>query len=161
MKIRNLTGMLFLMVIVACSPGTLQSFYEKQQKENGMDGFNIIHIEENDKYGLVLATSWTEEYIQNKDKPGIMVYEKDNGKWVSRPGTTCAGLGATLGIGGGRYLYCGSITEKRPYVKIMVGETQAQVFDVSDKKRVWYAVEHSMGIQKWGSYETGEPVKMN
>ena len=161
MNLRNLTGMLFLIVIVACSPDTLQSTYEKQQKENGMDGFNIIHIEENDEYGLVVETSWTEEYIQNKDKPGIMVYEKDNGKWVARPGMSCDGLGGTLGIGGGRYLYCGSITENRPFVKIMVDETEAQIFEVNDKKRVWYAVEHSMGMQKWGSYETGEPQKMN
>ena len=153
--------MLFLIVIVACSPDTLQSTYEKQQKENGVDGFNIIHIEENDEYGLVLETSWTKQYIENKDKPGIMVYEKNNGKWVARPGMSCDGLGGTLGIGGGRYLYCASITENRPYVKIMVGETEAQIFDVNDKKRVWYAVEHSMGVQKWGSYETGEPVKIN
>ena len=161
MNIRILTGMLFLIVIVACSPDTLQSTYEKQQKEDGMDGFTIIHIEENDEYGLVLGTSWTEQYPDNKDKPFILVYEKNNGKWVTRPGTTCDGLGATLGIGGGRYLYCASITEDRPYVKIMVGDTEAQIFDVNDKKRVWYAVEHSMGMQKWGSYETGEPQKMN
>jgi hypothetical protein len=160
MNIRNLTGMLFLIVIVACSPDTLQSTYEKQQKENGVDGFNIIHIEENDEYGLVLETSWTEQYIQNKDKPGITVYEKDNGKWVARPGMQCEGLGGTLGIGDGRYLYCASFTEKRPYVKIMVGETEAQIFDVNDKKRVWYAVEHSKGMTVWGSYAAGDPVKI-
>ena len=160
MNIRILTGMLFLIVIFACSPDTLQSTYEKQQKENGMDGFTIIHIEENDEYGLVVETSWTEEYIQNKDKPGVMVYEKDNGKWVARPGISCDGLGGTLGIGGGRYLHCASITEKRPYVKIMVGATEAQIFDVNDKIRVWYAVGDSMDMNVWGSYATGDPVKI-
>jgi len=160
MNIRNLTGMLFLIVIVACSPDTLQSTYEKQQKENGVDGFNIIHIEENDEYGLVVETSWTEQYIQNKDKPGIMVYENHDGEWVTRPGMQCQGLPGSLGIGGGRYLYCASITENRPYVKIMVGETEAQIFDVNDKKRVWYAVVNSMDMNVWGSYATGEPEKI-
>jgi len=143
MNIRNLTGMLFLIVIVACSPDTLQSTYEKQKKESGVDGFNIIHIEENDEYGLVVETSWTEQYIENKDKPGIMVYEKYDGEWVTSPGMQCQDLPGALGIGGGRYLFCASITENQPYVKIMVGETEAQIFNV-----------------KWGSYATGEPEKI-
>jgi hypothetical protein len=163
MSTRIFIGLIVLVSIVACSPDTLQSTYEKEQKYNEMDGFNIIHIEENDRYGLVLATSWTEEYIQNRDKPGISVYEKVEGKWSRNPGISCGdGRGAaTLGIPDGNYLYCGVITEERPFVKMAVGETEAQIFDVNDKKRVWYAVEKAMGLKIRGTYESGEQVNLN
>jgi hypothetical protein len=163
MSTRIFIGLIFLISIVACSPDTLQSTYEKEQKNNGMDGFNIIHIEENDRYGLVLATSWTEEYIENKDKPGIHNYEKVDGKWVMYPGVSCGdGRGAaTLGIMDGKYLYCGVITEERPFVKMNVGETEAKIFDVNGKKQVWYAVENAMGLKIRGTYENGEQVKLN
>jgi hypothetical protein len=72
----------------------------------------------------------------------------------------CQNLPGALGIGGGRYLYCASITENRPYVKIMVGETEAQIFDFNDNKQVWYAVANSNDMNVWGSYATGEPMKI-
>jgi len=49
--------------MVACAPDTLQSTFEKDQRNDGMDNINIIHIEENELYGLVVNTSWTEDYI--------------------------------------------------------------------------------------------------
>jgi len=159
MRFKVFPGLVLSFSIVACAPDTLQSTFEKEQKDNQMDGFNIIHIEENEQYGLVLATSWTEQYIQNKDRPGINVYENQSGKWVARPGTSCDSPGASrLGIQNGLYLYCGAITEERPYVKITVGETEAKIFDVNDKNRVWYAVEESMDLKIIGSYASGEQV---
>ena len=160
MNLRIYIGLMFVIVIVACAPDTLQSTYEQQQKEDGMDGYNIIHIEENDGYGLVLATAWTEQYIENKDSPGIRVYEKADGKWVAIPGTTCdaPGGGAVLGIGGGNYLYCGSFGENRPFVEITVGETAARIFDVNDEKRVWYAVEKSRDMTVRGTNASGKQV---
>jgi hypothetical protein len=159
MKIKIFPVLVFSISMMACAPDTLQSTFEKDEKNNGMDGINIIHIEENEQYGLVLATSWTEQYIENKDKPGISVYENDNGKWIGSPGTSCSGPGATrLGIQNGLYLYCGAITENRPFVKITVGETEASIFEVNDKIRVWYAVENSMDLETKGSYASGEQV---
>ena len=134
MNLKTLTGLLLLTSLVACGPETLQSTYEKAQREDGMDGFNIIHIEENEQYGLVISTSWTEQYMENKDRPGIKYYEKMDGKWIMHPGTDC-GTGrsaSTLGIMGGSYVYCGVITEQRPFVKMTVGETEAQIFDVKN-----------------------------
>lgn len=159
MKTRIWVGLFSIVTLVACAPETLQGTFEKDEKNNGMEGINVIHVEENEQYGLVLATSWTEEYIQNKDKPGISVYENDNGKWVSRPGTSCSSPGAArLGIGNGLYLYCGTITEERPFVKVTAGETDAGIFDVNDTTRVWYAVGDSMDLAIKGSYESGEEV---
>jgi hypothetical protein len=160
MNIRLITGLVFSISIIACAPDTLQSTFEKERKDNNMNDFNIIHVEENEAYGLVVATTWTEEYIQNKDKAGIRVYENDNGKWIAMPGMDCSGQGAArLGIQNGNYLYCGSFTEDRPFVKITVGETEARIFDVTDKIQVWYAVETSMDLDTFGSYESGEQVK--
>ena len=144
MSFKILIGIMFLIVIVACTPDTLQSAYEKHQKDIGNYGFNIIHIEEHDDYGLVLATEWSEQDKEDKGKPGIGVFIKESGKWVAIPGTSCDSPQVTLGIRGGNYLYCGVIIDNRPNVEIMAGETAAQVFDVNDKKRVWYAVEKSM-----------------
>jgi len=61
-----------------------------------------------------------------------------------------------LGIQNGLYLYCGAITEDPPYVKITVGETQASIFDVNEKIKVWYAVVNSMDLKMVGSYATGD-----
>jgi hypothetical protein len=159
MKLRVFLGLLILISFAACAPDTLQSTFEKEQKSDQMDGFNIIHIEENEQYGLVVATSWTEEYIQNKDKASIRVYENDNGKWVGMPGTSCSNPGAArLGIQNGLYLYCGSIGENRPYVTITVGETEAGIYDVNDTTRVWYAVVDSFELKTVGSYASGEQV---
>lgn len=151
--------LIFLSAILACTPDTLQSTFEKDQQSNGMDGVNIIHIEENEAYGLVLATTWTEQTLENKDRPGINVYLQEDGQWMAIPGTDCDGPMFTLGIQGNGYLYCGSISEKRPYVKILVGETEAQIFDVNDKKRVWYVVGKSRGMVVQGSYTSGELVR--
>ena len=49
--------------------------------------------------------------------------------------------------------------EDRPYVKIMVGETEAQIFDLNDKKRVWYVVQKSRGLIVQGSFASGEQVQ--
>ena len=152
----SIVAMISMLSLVACSKLTLQDTYEKQQKDDGRDGFNIIHIEESEQYGLVLATSWTEEYIQNKDRPGINVYEKENGAWVSIPGVSCDNTGAArLKIQKDTYLYCGAITEDRPYIKVTVGETEAKVFKVTDSTGVWYAVEKSMDMKVIGSYANG------
>jgi hypothetical protein len=163
MKTRIVMGLLFLVSLVACSPDTLQGTFEKEQRNNGMDGFNIIHIEENDQYGLVVATSWTEQFIQNKNRPGIHVYDNENGKWVGRPGISCGdGRGSSiLGIGNGMYVYCGVITEDRPFVTMAVGETEARIFDVNESIRVWYAVVNSRDLKISGTFDNGEKMILN
>ena len=150
MKFRILIGIMFVIAIVACAPDTLQSTYEKNQKDVGNYGWNIIHIEEHDDYGLVLATQWSEQDKEDKGKPSILAFIKENDKWVVDWGAACDGPQVTQIIAGGNYLYCGTITDNRPNVEIMVGETAAQVIDVNDQKRVWYAVEKSMGLKVRG-----------
>jgi hypothetical protein len=41
----------------------------------------------------------------------------------------------------------------------MVGETGAQIFDVTDNKGVWYVVEKSRDVIVNGSYANGEQVR--
>lgn len=78
------------MSIYGCSADdSLQGAYERQIKENGMDGFNIIHLEERASVGLVLNTSWTNDYPENQFRPGIHVFEKTEGGWQAVPGTAC------------------------------------------------------------------------
>ena len=89
MKLGNFPLMVLSISMAACAPDTLQSTFEKDEKNNGMDSVNVIHVEENEQYGLVLATSWTEQFIENKDRPGISVYENNNGKWTRSPGMSC------------------------------------------------------------------------
>ncbi len=157
MKSRVFPLLVISVSMLACAPDTLQSIFEKDERNNGMDDINIIHIEENEQYGLVVNTSWAEEYIQNKDRPGISVYHKAEGKWTRSPGTSCSNQGTSkLGIQNGLFLYCGTITADPPYVKITVGETQASILDVNEKIKVWYAVVNSMDLEKVGSYATGE-----
>jgi len=150
MNFKILIGIMFVIAIVACAPDTLQSTYEKYQKDVGNYGWNIIHIAEHDDYGLVLATIWSEQDKEDKGKASILAFIKENDKWVVWMGADCDGLQVTQVIGGGNYLYCGAITDNRPNVEIMVGETAAQVIDVNDQKRVWYAVEKSMGMKVRG-----------
>jgi len=157
MKSRVFPLLVISVSMLACAPDTLQSTFEKDEKNNGMDSINVIHVEENEQYGLVLATAWNEQLIENKDRPGISVYHKVKGKWTRSPGTSCPSEGTSkLGIQNGLYLYCGAITADPPYVKITVGETQASIFDVNENIKVWYAVVNSMDMKMVGSYTTGD-----
>jgi hypothetical protein len=49
-----------------------------------------------------------------------------------------------------------TLTEEPPFVKITVGETQASIFDVNEKIKVWYAVVNSMDLEEVRSYATGD-----
>ena len=117
MKFRILIGIMFVIAIVACAPDTLQSTYEKYQKDVGNYGWNIIHIEEHDDYGLVLATTWTEQDKEDEGKADILAFTKENDKWVVDWGAACDGPQVTQIIAGGNYLYCGTITDSVPMLK--------------------------------------------
>lgn len=157
MKSETLSLLIVSASMLACAPDTLQSTFEKDERNNGVDYINIIHIEENEQYGLVVNTSWTEDYIQSKDRPGISVYHKVKGKWTRSPGTSCPSEEISrLGIQNGLFLYCGAITENPPYVKITVGETEASIFEVNEIIKVLYAVVNSMDLKMVGSWATGD-----
>ena len=160
MKLVTLPLLILSVSMLAYASDTLQGTFETDARNDGMEDFNIIHIDENEQYGLVVNTSWTEDYIQNKDRPGISVYHKVKGKWARSPGTSCSSRGTSkLGIQNGLFLYYGIIAEEPPYVpyvKITVGETEASFFDVNEHIKVWYAVVNSMDMKMVGSYTTGD-----
>ena len=141
MQIKLLLVLLCLSGITACSADTsLQGVFENQMKEDGAVGFTIIHIDEGETHGLVLYTSWTHEYPDNKNKPGIRYYEKSDKQWHGRTGTGCSDRGISrLGLMGNGYLFCAIPRENRGYEKILVGDTEAGIFQVNDSISVWYA----------------------
>ncbi len=163
MTLKKLAGILFglsfLISAAACADETLQEKYEGEMKDDKMDGFQIIQIEENERYGLIVHTAWTKQYPDNKNRPGIRVYYKDGGKWTMRPGTAC-GMGISrLSIPDKNTLYCGALTKKRPFKKIMVGDQEAKIFPVIDDIRVWYAVGQGRKLKVKGITENGNEHK--
>jgi hypothetical protein len=72
-------NLILLLLITGCSGDTsLKGAFEKQMKEDQADGFNLIHLEDNETDGLALYTSWTDDYPDNKNKPGILLRKS---KW--------------------------------------------------------------------------------
>ena len=120
MNIRLILGLTLCFLVSGCISDTLQETYEKTQKSNGMDSTNIIHLYENDRYGLVFATAWNAQYPENRNRPGISYYKKVSAKWKMQPGTDCGtGTGSSiLGLSKEEFLYCGVITSERPFTKI-------------------------------------------
>ena len=164
MKLNSVVGMCFILSFlvgtVGCADESLQEIFQRKMKDDKMDGYNIIHIEENDQYGLIVNTSWTKQYIENKNEPGIHVYKRDGSKWVMRPGTGCSAGGTSkLGIPGKKTLYCGALTIKRPFAKIIVGDHEAKIFPVTDDLRVWYAVGQGRDLKVKGIAKNGSEHK--
>lgn len=156
-------NLILLLLITGCSGDTsLKGAFEKQMKEDQADGFNLIHLEDNETDGLALYTSWTDDYPDNKNKPGINYYEKVDGKWQSRTGTGCSDGGVSrLGLMGNGHLYCSILKENMDFEKILVDGTEANVFQVGDSIRVWYAVSDEKGAKVTGVSGGGREVRLN
>lgn len=163
MRLITLLVFLSLATVAGCSDDlSLQATFEKQMKDDGVDGFNIIHIDENENRGLVLYTSWTEEYPDNKNYPGINYYRKLEQRWESRPGTACSDRGVSrLGLSGNGYLFCAVLKENMKFEKIRVGDSDAHIFNVNDSMRVWYAVADDKKAKVVGTISDGREVTLN
>ena len=151
------------MSIYGCSADdSLQGAYERQIKENGMDGFNIIHLEERASVGLVLNTSWTNDYPENQFRPGIHVFEKTEGGWQAVSGTACdANTVARLSLFGNGQLYCASLDPESEVQEVRVGQSAAQIFDSANGSRVWFAITEERDAKAIGTTPDGREIKLN
>lgn len=138
---RLLIGLMVLVLADCGGDATLQDAFEKQMKLNKVDGFDIIKLDERPDLGLVLFTSWTEAYPDNRNRPGVYVFYRQDGRWEMQPGIDCSGGGtARLGLGVRGTLYCAMLKPDWDFTKVMVGETEAGLFAFGEGQRVWYAV---------------------
>jgi hypothetical protein len=154
--------MISLAALFACTGEmTLQQTVEKQMKEDGMDGFNIIHMTENVDDALVLLTSWTEEYPDNRNRPGIYYYQKQDGQWQQATGTDCSGGITRLGLLGNGYLYCSSLEPGTGFEKILVDGEEAGMFVVNDNIRTWFHVADNNEAKVIGVNTGGKQVNLN
>jgi len=160
---KNFFLILLLTGVAGCAgDNSLQGTFEQQMKEDEVDGFNIIHIEENGSQGLVLYTSWTEKYPENKNRPGIRYYEKQDSRWEGRPGTDCSSDGiARLGLMGNGNLYCATLKENMDFEKVLVGGTEAKIFQATESQRVWFAITDDRNSKVRGIKSDGSEIALN
>jgi len=158
---------LFLVLLISSAAGcsgdkSLQGAFERQMKDNEVDGFNIIHMEENENDGLVLFTSWTSDYPQNKDKPGIYYYEKVDKAWKNQTGSDCSGTGVSrLGLMGNGQLYCASLKDSISLESIRVGDSEAKMFPTPGGGTVWYARAGERDLKAVGVTSDGREIMLN
>ena len=160
---RAISVLILLVVTVGCSSDvSLMGAFQKQMAENAVDGFFIIHLEERETDGLVLYTSWTEDYPDNQNRPGINYYERLDTGWESRPGTACSDSGVSrLGLMGNGYLFCSTLKANMDFEKILVGDTEAKMFQFGDNRLVWYAIEDEKGSKVAGISSDGRQIALN
>ncbi len=125
-------------------------------------GCRGIWIVEKENRGLVLYTSWTEEYPDNKNYPGINYYQKLEQRWESQPGTACSDRGVSrLSFSGNGHLFCAVLKENMKFKKIRVGDSDAHIFNVNDSIRVWYGVADDKNAKAVGISNDGREVILN
>jgi len=63
-------GLITFSLAACAGDKTLQGILEAQMKDNGYDGWDIIHVQENETDGFVLHTAWTDQHPDNRSEPG-------------------------------------------------------------------------------------------
>jgi hypothetical protein len=151
------------MGIAGCSGNlSLQETFEKQMKDDGIGGFNIIHIDEKENSGLVLFTSWTEQDPNNKDDTSIHYFEKPDQRWERQTGMECSTNGVGLmGLMGNGYLFCSIFKANMDFEKIRIGDSEVDIFNVNDSMRVWYAVVDDRDSKVLGITSDGRDFALN
>lgn len=154
---------IFLACATACSGSeTLQQAFEKQMKTDGADGFDLIHLQENEQDGLVLSASWTEAYPDNRDEPSVFYFQKQDGRWTRQTGTACSQSGVSrVGLMGNGYLYCSVLRDDWDFAKVRVGETEAKMFQTHAGRNVWYAVAEAFELPVVGVGADGREWPLN
>jgi len=152
-----------LLALAGCGgDATLQGAFGKQMKLNKVDGYDIIQLDERPDLGLVLYTSWTEAYPDNRNRPGVDVFYKQNGAWEMQPGIDCSSGGtARLGLGEHGYLYCAMLKPDWDFTRVLVGGQEAQLFEFGEGQRVWYVVVADGEAQVKGVNADGREYELN
>ena len=159
----HLASLLLAVSTTACAgDSTLKGTFEAQMKDNGYDGYEIIHIQENEGDGWVLHTAWTKDYPENRNEPGINYYQREGKKWQSAMGTACSSNGvARLGLRGRGHLFCAQLREGMSFTSIFVDETEAKMFEMGNGATVWYAVSENAEARVRGVTASGAERWLN
>lgn len=141
---------------------SLQGVFEAQMKDDGYAGYDIIHIEENQGDGWVLYTSWTDDYPDNRNRPGVGYFQLEDDQWQSAMGTACSSNGvSTLGLMGNGYLYCSVLRPDMQFESISAGRSDAQIFTFNGTMTVWVAIASEFGASVVGTTSDGREVSLN
>ncbi len=154
---------LFAFSLAACAgEQTLQAVFEAQMKDNGSDGWDIIHLQENETDGFVLHTAWTDQQPDSRNEPGVNYFQKEGTEWRSAMGTACSSSGVSmLGLMGNGYLYCSVLRPDMDFDRITAGGEVAQVFTFNETMRVWIAVTSEANARVVGITGDGREIALN
>ena len=149
--------------LAACAGDkTLQGVFEAQMKDNGSDGWDIIHVQENETDGFVLHTAWTDQHPDSRNEPGVNYFQKQGKEWQSAMGTGCSNSGVSMfGLMGNGYLYCSVLRSDMDFEKIAAGGQAAQVFTFNGTMQVWVAVTSEANATVVGITKDGHEIALN
>ena len=149
--------------LVACAGDkSLEGVFEAQMKDNGSDGWNIIHVQENETDGFVLHTAWTDQHPDNRNEPGVSYFQKQGKEWQSAMGTSCSNSGVSrFGLMGNSNLYCSVLRADMDFEKITAGGQAAQIFTFNETMKVWVAVTSESNAKVVGFTKDGREIALN
>ena len=141
---------------------TLQGAFEAQMKSDGYDGFDIIHVQEDESDGYVLYTAWTDQHPDNRNEPGLNYYQKQGEQWQSAMGTGCGSSGVSIfGMMGNGFLYCSVLRPDMDFVQITAGGQAARMFTFNETMKVWVAVSPEANAKVVGVMVDGREIALN
>lgn len=159
----RIAALLSLFSMAACAKdSSLQGAFEAQMKDNGYDGYEIIHLQENESDGWVLHTAWTKDYPDNRNEPGVNYYQKQGKKWQSAMGTACSSNGVSMfGLMGNGYLYCSVLRPGMEFESITAGGQTAQIYTFNDTMTVWVAISPEANAKVSATTPEGREIALN
>jgi hypothetical protein len=154
---------LITLSLAACAGDkTLQGVFEAQMKDNGSDGWDIIHVQENETDGFVLHTAWTDQNPDSRNEPGVNYFQKQGTEWRSAMGTACSNSGVSMfGLMGNGYLYCSVLRPDMSFENVAAGGHAAQVFTFNETMKVWVAVTSEANAKVVGISKDGREIALN
>lgn len=156
-----------LFVLLAASPGCssdqgLQGAFEGIMEEDQVENYEILYIQESESDGLVVSASWSADNPGRRDEPGIYYFQKEDGRWQIRPGTSCTQRGvSSLGLMGNGVLYCGVLKDDWDLSAIKVGNAEAMLLKTHGGKTAWFTRAAEMNLTVTGVNADGSEVQLN
>lgn len=153
---------LIILSLAACAGDkTLQGVFEAQMKDDGYDGWDIIHIQEDETDGFVLYTAWTDQHPDNRNQPGVSYFQKQGEEWQSAMGTACSNSGvSTFGLMGNGYLYCSVLLPDMDFEKVTAGGQAARIFTFNETMKVSVGVTSEADAKVVGFTKDGREIAL-
>lgn len=162
-KFAVLITALLLSATGCSSDNTLQGAFEQIMKEDEVENFEVLHLQENETDGLVVAASWSDDYPDRRDEPRILNFQIEDGRWVVRPGTSCTQRGISkVGLyDSGDWVYCGVLKDKWDFEKVKVGNSEATLVKTHGGKIAFVARAADKEQAIVGVYADGTETQVN